>query len=87
MAKLYKVISTKIAGCTNSHNGATDQVMNDCTWYDENKNKCGDYDTDEFHAYSMCCACKGKIENKHITNLLLYLQLNVFFLSICTSLS
>ena len=60
MAKDYKIILIKITECTNSDNGATDQVMNDCTWYDEHKDECGDNDTNEFYAYSMCCACQGK---------------------------
>ena len=70
-----------IAECTNSDNGTTDEVLNDCTWYDLHKDECGDHDTDEFHAYSMCCACQGKSDNIHITNLLLY---NSFLLIIIT---
>ena len=69
-----------IAECTDSDNGATDKVMNNCSWYNEHADECGDHDTHKFHAYSMCCACQGKLENIHITNFLLYRQTYLFSL-------
>ena len=49
-----------ILECQNSNIGKTDTWGNDCMFYDHHPNDCGNYDDDDFAAYSMCCACKGK---------------------------
>lgn len=30
-----------------------------CDWYIDTPSDCGDYDTENFHAYEMCCGCGG----------------------------
>ena len=37
----------------------TDIGGDSCTWYEENWNSCGDWDTDEFISANLCCACDG----------------------------
>ena len=46
-------------GCSDSNGGYTDSYGDDCSWYDDNPNGCGYYDTYYFDAYEMCCACGG----------------------------
>ena len=36
-----------------------DRFDDGCAWYENNAGKCGDYDTDEFIAADLCCACGG----------------------------
>lgn len=43
--------------CENSANGATDSWGDGCEWYDSYPDACGEYDTNEFSANDMCCAC------------------------------
>ena len=49
--------------CTDVDNQATDMNGNGCSYYDENRQKCGNYDVNTdamvFDAKTMCCACKG----------------------------
>merc|ERR1712038_739450 len=47
------------AGCENTDNGATDSWGDDCAWYDDHPNGCGQYDDDDFTASEMCCTCGG----------------------------
>ena len=58
--------STMCCSCENPHPEADDCVDNTdkedaggdkCEWYSTNWNSCGDWDTDEFTASTMCCAC------------------------------
>ena len=37
----------------------TDIGGDNCTWYVENWNSCGDWDTENFTSAYMCCACDG----------------------------
>ena len=45
--------------CEDTNNGATDRLLSRCEYYtnDNNLNKCGDYDDDDFVAVEMCCVC------------------------------
>ena len=36
-----------------------DDEGDSCDWYDSNPQGCGEYDTAEFNAGQMCCACNG----------------------------
>jgi hypothetical protein len=47
------------ANCDNKNFGATDTTGDDCSWYDNYPGTCGSYDTADFHANEMCCACSG----------------------------
>jgi len=47
------------AGCENTNNGLTDPWGDDCDWYDENPDGCGQYDGNGFRSNDMCCACGG----------------------------
>jgi len=65
-AKLAVVYISEIANgeievtqCINTDNGATDDGGDSCDWYDDNSNRCGDYDDDDFTADTMCCACQN----------------------------
>ena len=45
--------------CTNTDNGAIDDIGNDgCDWYDNYPDECGNHDDDDFKSKEMCCACK-----------------------------
>ena len=44
--------------CYDTDNGATDIWRDGCSWYNDNVDKCGKYDDDDFKAKSMCCSCK-----------------------------
>lgn len=45
--------------CTDADNGATDVIGNTCaSWYNDHPDTCGDYDDDDFTAYTMCCRCQ-----------------------------
>ena len=43
----------------------TDTANDGCDWYAEGTNytTCGNYDSEEFHAKDMCCACGGGSPN------------------------
>lgn len=43
--------------CSDKTDGATDITGDGCDWYAENPFGCGLYDTDDFNATEMCCAC------------------------------
>ena len=46
-------------GCEND-DSVGDSYDDTCTeWYDANPNTCGDYDTEDFIAADLCCACVG----------------------------
>jgi len=49
----------EVTQCINTDNGATDDGGDSCDWYDDNSNRCGDYDDDDFTADTMCCACQN----------------------------
>ena len=49
--------------CYDTNNGATDRENDGCSWYNLNKDQCGDHDDDDFQAKSMCCSCKPGDEN------------------------
>ena len=50
--------STSGATCQNDLS-ETDAYGDDCTWYDSNAGSCGSYDSDNFEASDLCCACGG----------------------------
>ena len=41
---------------------ATDEQNNTCDYYIGKEVRCGEYDTEEFKASTMCCACKGNFK-------------------------
>ena len=45
--------------CTDTDNGATDKVDDDCDSYAKNPAWCGNYNDDDFESGQMCCACGG----------------------------
>ena len=45
--------------CENSNHGALDEYGDSCVWYDYDQTSCGYYDTEEFDAEDMCCACQA----------------------------
>jgi len=47
------------ADCQDMNNGATDEYGDDCAYYNDYPENCGDYDDDDFTANTMCCACKS----------------------------
>lgn len=47
------------AGCENTNNGLTDPWGDDCDWYAEHPDGCGQYDGNGFRSNDMCCACGG----------------------------
>ena len=52
-------IQTDTATCKDTNNGFGDTAGDKCDWYDANPSGCGLYDTEDFQAASMCCACQG----------------------------
>ena len=52
-------IQTEDAQCKDTNKGLGDLTGDKCDWYDRNPEGCGFYDTEEFQANSMCCACQG----------------------------
>jgi hypothetical protein len=44
-------------GCCDETDGETDAYGDGCSWYTAIPEDCGDYDTDDFSALDMCCAC------------------------------
>jgi len=58
-------ISNSSQVCTDTNNGAKDRHGDGCDWYNNNVNRCGVSDDDDFNAYEMCCACQVTI-NKFI---------------------
>ena len=47
------------AVCSDTNNGLGDVTGDKCDWYGENPSSCGMWDTEEFIASQMCCACQG----------------------------
>ena len=50
--------------CRDSNYDANNYLIGDsygdlCSDYYENTQWCGNYDTDTFNSYEMCCACEG----------------------------
>jgi hypothetical protein len=45
-------------GCVDTAQGLTDSYGDGCYYYKEYPKECGDWDTKEFTANLMCCACK-----------------------------
>jgi hypothetical protein len=45
--------------CVDTTNGTTDVSSDGCDYYKRNPNHCGTFDTNDFNATSMCCACNG----------------------------
>ena len=45
--------------CADKAYGATDSGGDSCDWYINREGSCGAYDSETFHASSMCCACGG----------------------------
>lgn len=45
--------------CSHTSNNFTDSGGDGCEWYDDNTGFCGQYDTENFTASTMCCACNG----------------------------
>ena len=45
--------------CTDTNNGFGDSGGDKCDWYVEREGSCGAYDTVDFIAAEMCCACGG----------------------------
>ena len=54
-------ISLEQPECYNADTLFRDTGGDSCEWYAESDNwlTCGDYDTDDFKAHDMCCACGG----------------------------
>ena len=50
---------TTIEVCHETNNGYVDTGKSDCEWYYGNEQMCGDFDTRNFNATKMCCACEG----------------------------
>ena len=48
-----------LASCSHTDNGIVDSSGDTCKWYDDYKEACGFYDTKEFRAAELCCACGG----------------------------
>lgn len=44
-------------GCCDSADGATDEWGDGCSWYTDVPEDCGWYDTEDFAAFDLCCAC------------------------------
>ena len=40
--------------------GSTDSQGDGCAWYNHKIDLCGNYDDEDFAAYEICCACRGK---------------------------
>ena len=52
--------TTETAGCTDNNTSWYGDATGDgCEWYDSYPSTCGQYDTYEFYADSMCCSCGG----------------------------
>ena len=47
------------AACADTSYGAGDVGGDGCDWYAANPSACGSYDTPDFSAGDMCCACGG----------------------------
>ena len=45
---------------------ATDETGDGCDYYVGKESECGKYDTEEFKANTMCCACKGNFKGINI---------------------
>ena len=45
--------------CTDTNGEFGDIGGDKCDWYSSNQDKCGRYDTENFIANQMCCACEG----------------------------
>ena len=43
--------------CENTNNGAVDEYDMSCDDYFGYEDYCGEYDTEDFDANAMCCAC------------------------------
>lgn len=52
--------------CTDSNNSTTDSVGDSCSWYIGHESACGSYDTDNFTASTMCCACGGGVTQAEV---------------------
>ena len=50
---------TTIEECNDSNYGYLDTGKSDCEWYWGQEGMCGDFDTRNFNATQMCCACDG----------------------------
>ena len=70
--KIY--ISIQTESCIDSDNGVKDRRGYGCDYYVGEEISCGVYDTEDFDAESMCCACRGKnsIQTYLISNDSLY---------------
>ena len=45
--------------CVDKDDGKTDKDGDNCTsWYNDNQEDCGLFDTEEFKANDLCCSCK-----------------------------
>ena len=44
--------------CIDMDQGVTDEDDDGCEYYDDNPERCGDFDDDDFTASELCCACK-----------------------------
>ena len=48
-----------IGPCKDLDNGKTDSLQEDCSYYTEYKEDCGQDDDVDFKANELCCACGG----------------------------
>ena len=55
------LLSLASSKCTNVTYGFTDATNDGCDWYDANPSSCGNWDTADFLANEMCCACDGGV--------------------------
>jgi len=50
---------TAVEACQDTNEGLGDSFGDKCDWYTSNPSGCGLYDTPDFVAAAMCCACEG----------------------------
>ena len=55
----YRYNLFQMPDCVDKTYGAVDSGGDSCDWYINYQSYCGSYDTETFHASSMCCTCGG----------------------------
>ncbi len=45
--------------CTDTDDGVKDKHGDSCQWYNDNEDRCGEFDDSYFLAAAMCCICGG----------------------------
>ena len=58
-------LSIQSGPCVSIDNGERDSLGYSCDVYIGREKRCGKYDTNDFDAHSMCCACReDKVKDK-----------------------